>query len=353
MIRVSGLRACDRRGDGVDFLEVEPGEVRRHVEGTTLQYALDAFHELGVDRERLTNLLCAALAHEPGPPTVEAVAPVWQRLYREHVPPFLGILAGARVPFGVYETVDYLASSCESLSRGIECLARYFSLIYRDAVFAVVGTGFELRLPDNLPDEFFEEYTSGIVVARFRQVLRRPLVPMEVRLRRAPPGREMQARLTEFFGVRPEFDALHARILFAPDDWTAPLIRANKRLELRLQQVADEMLAEQDSGPFVAQVRTGIVDALREGDARVTTVAERMATTARTLQRRLKDEGASYQDILEQVRRDLAQRYLEDRRLSVTEIAFLLGYSEASAFARAFRRWLGCSPQVYRERAAV
>jgi AraC-like DNA-binding protein len=82
------------------------------------------------------------------------------------------------------------------------------------------------------------------------------------------------------------------------------------------------------------------------------TVAAALGTSVRSLQRRLRDQGFSYVTLLNETRRQLGTAYLLDERYSVTEIAFQLGFDDASAFARAFRRWTGLSPSEYRARAA-
>ncbi|HVK77274.1 MAG TPA: helix-turn-helix transcriptional regulator [Kofleriaceae bacterium] len=79
-------------------------------------------------------------------------------------------------------------------------------------------------------------------------------------------------------------------------------------------------------------------------------VARRLGMSERTLQRRLKDEGTTFAVLVDEVRTDLARMYLADDRLAVYEVAFLLGFSEPSAFNRAFKRWLGTSPREYRQR---
>jgi AraC-like DNA-binding protein len=79
-------------------------------------------------------------------------------------------------------------------------------------------------------------------------------------------------------------------------------------------------------------------------------VARDLGTSRRTLQRRLADAGASYQGLLDETRREAAERYLTESSLSIAEVAYLLGYSEPSAFHRAFKRWFGRSPQGFRER---
>jgi AraC-like DNA-binding protein len=87
---------------------------------------------------------------------------------------------------------------------------------------------------------------------------------------------------------------------------------------------------------------------LRDGEPSASITASRMKMSARTLNRALAAEGTSYRAILDQLRHELACRYLADSRLSIGEIGFLLGFSEISAFYRAFKRWTGQTPAVFR-----
>jgi AraC-like DNA-binding protein len=89
--------------------------------------------------------------------------------------------------------------------------------------------------------------------------------------------------------------------------------------------------------------------ALRAGEGHVDVIAKRLGLTARSLQRRLKDEGTTFNAVREDVRRQLSRRFLEDG-LSIAEISFLLGFSEPSAFFRAFKRWTGQTPLEARRR---
>lgn len=85
-------------------------------------------------------------------------------------------------------------------------------------------------------------------------------------------------------------------------------------------------------------------------DIQLKDVADCLAVSARTLQRRLKNEETSFANLLEEIRRDLASRYILDNTLCLTEISFLLGFSDESAFSRAFKRWTGKSPSEYSHR---
>ena len=102
-----------------------------------------------------------------------------------------------------------------------------------------------------------------------------------------------------------------------------------------------------------ARLRAAICEAMRAGELSLERVATRLGTPARTLQRRLKTEGTSFATMVDALRRDLAERYLRDRRVTIQETAFLLGFSDVSAFHRAFVRWTGETPKRFQDRAGA
>ena len=93
-----------------------------------------------------------------------------------------------------------------------------------------------------------------------------------------------------------------------------------------------------------AQARRVVLGAIAQGEPEVAAVARSLATSERSLQRRLQEEGTSFREVVDDARKQLAVGYLGDRRLAVSEVAYLLGYSEAGAFVRAFKRWTGKTP---------
>jgi AraC-like DNA-binding protein len=133
----------------------------------------------------------------------------------------------------------------------------------------------------------------------------------------------------------------------------APLVSSDPSLLAILTRAAEELQkrAPGESG-IVPQVARILRDVLREEEANVDQVAKRLGMTSRSLQRRLKDEGTTFQAVRDDTRHALARRYLDDR-LSIAEISFLLGFSEPSAFFRAFKRWTGTTPIEARRRAVA
>jgi AraC-like DNA-binding protein len=130
-----------------------------------------------------------------------------------------------------------------------------------------------------------------------------------------------------------------------------PLRRRDPALASLLQRQADEALARLPPMEGVAfDVRQALAPRVGGGDIRIQTIARTLATSTRSLQRRLAAAGVSYQLLLDLARKDAAGRYLTESVLSIGEIAFVLGYSEPAAFNRAFRRWHHETPQSFRRR---
>jgi AraC-like DNA-binding protein len=103
-----------------------------------------------------------------------------------------------------------------------------------------------------------------------------------------------------------------------------------------------------------ARVRVCIAESLCGGDPSIEMIAARLGMGARTLQRRLADTGTTHQELLDQMRREMSRDLLRDDSIAIGEIAYLLGYSERSAFHRAFKRWYGVAPAAFRsERKAA
>ena len=100
---------------------------------------------------------------------------------------------------------------------------------------------------------------------------------------------------------------------------------------------------------LLASVRRAIAESMRDGDPRLVRVAKKVAMSSRTLQRRLNEYGVDFKKLADDTRRRFALSYLRDRKQTLTEVAYLLGYSDLSAFNRAFKRWTGSTPMKYRK----
>ena len=145
------------------------------------------------------------------------------------------------------------------------------------------------------------------------------------------------------------FSAGRDSMTFSFADVDKYLIGANPQLARLNDQVMIEYLGKLDKDNIVDRVTAVIIDMLPSGGVADEKVAEQLNMSARSLQRRLKEVGTTFRTLLEAVRKDLASTYVRDPDIELVEVAFLLGFSDQSAFSRAFKRWTGNSPSETRK----
>jgi AraC-like DNA-binding protein len=154
-----------------------------------------------------------------------------------------------------------------------------------------------------------------------------------------------------FFGVPMRFAAGENALVLPAALLDLPCHRTDPSLLSLLDGYAADRLVVLRPTTFADRARTALSEELRVGKVTAQGLAVRLKVSVRTLHRSLADEGTSYRRILDQLRFDLAKRHLSDDRLSVAEVAFLVGFSEISAFHRAFKRWTGRTPVTFRAEA--
>jgi AraC-like DNA-binding protein len=172
--------------------------------------------------------------------------------------------------------------------------------------------------------------------------------PLEVGFRHRQP--DCVHRFSVVFGAPVRFEADDNWIRFDRRQIERALPTANAELAHASDTIIAEYLARMDQDDIVLQVRRALVTRLCGGQTTEAGIAESLHLTPRTLQRRLKAAGTTYKAVLEETRRHLALDFVRNSRYSIGEITYLLGFSEASNFSRAFKRWTGLSPSAFRER---
>lgn len=196
------------------------------------------------------------------------------------------------------------------------------------------------------------EFWLACHVKACRELTGRQVVPTYVGLihRRGGDASEME----RFFGREIEFGASEDRNCLEAEAAALAIVSADPHLNRYLVRVHDETMARRRRAedPLRLRVENAITPRLPHGTARIETVAADLGMSPRTLSRRLAAEGTSFSAILEGLRSSLATRYLQQPEHSISEVAWLLGYAEASAFARAVQRRTGKSPRELRQELA-
>lgn len=152
----------------------------------------------------------------------------------------------------------------------------------------------------------------------------------------------------DLFRCPVSFAAEHNALAVTRADAERPLPTADPILAQMNERVIIRRLAQLDREDIPNRARAAIMEQLPSGRVSDESVAEALHMTSRTLHRRLGDEGHSFRGMLQEVRRELADQYIRDRSLTLTEITFLLGFSEVSSFSRAFKNWHGIPPSEAR-----
>jgi AraC-like DNA-binding protein len=262
-------------------------------------------------------------------------------------------LAIARVtPPGAFGIVEYVCRSAPTLGDALRQWVRYLNLL-DDAVEVALDTRGDrayLRVAreSEAPAPASHELCWALVAKYARELSTVPFRLTGVELAHPAPGDIAPYRA--WFDAPVAFDADETRLVMPAAALDASLVSADPKLLAILARAADELAKKAPTDPLMtAQVKRVLHDALRSDDASVEHVAKRLGVTARSLQRRLTDEGTTFAAVREDVRRELARRYLTDG-LPIADISFLLGFSEPSAFFRAFKRWTGETPLAHRAR---
>lgn len=269
--------------------------------------------------------------------------------------PAIGLKLGTEPRIERYDPIAIAAVSARSFRDALQRLARYKQLTCPEELH-VAERGDECRVQFRwlLAQETEPPVLVDVCFARVLDIARRgtgaPIRPRRLELRGATGSREMYEA---HFGCPAKFDARLNTIVFAKADLDRPFLTHNAdlfatvapQLEAELKQaLASKAIGEQVKGilkPLLAGRRPAIED-----------VAKELGTSPRTLQRRLAEDGATFQQLVQEARRELARHYLLHSSLELNETAYLLGYEDAHSFFRAFHDWEGSPPGEWRARHA-
>jgi AraC-like DNA-binding protein len=252
----------------------------------------------------------------------------------------------------------YVMASSERLADALRNAQRYTAInnegvrlkISLEPTFAI---GLDYLNVDRSSDRHHAEFWLVTLVRVCRALTDSRLAPRQIKLRHSRPETSAEAR--SFLGCEFEFGADSDEILFPARIGELPLVGADPHLNKLLLRYADDALGSQE--PRRASVRSRVEDQIAQllphGKAGVSEVARRLGMSRRTLARAMSAEGTTFSAVLETMRLALAKRYLREDELSVSEIAWLLGYREIASFTHAFVRWTGFTPRAFRNSKAV
>lgn len=269
----------------------------------------------------------------------------------------LGLHLGEAIRPGYYGVLGYLIMSCPTLADALHRQARYAALVGNlghielddwpqgDSPEPLVVHRWTPLLPQQQRQIAEETLAGWVTFGRWVTGLDEP--PLEVHFQHPAPAdtREHQ----RLFRCPVKFAQAQNALIFPKRLLTLPLGQADAQVRLMLDAYADRRLSEIEQGHSVLdRARALLARQLPEQGLELEQLAAQLALSPRTLQRRLREAGLSFSQLVDETRQQLVLHYLRDPALELADIAFLVGFSEAGSLARAFRRWTGQTPAEYR-----
>jgi len=272
---------------------------------------------------------------------------IWEDLCAASDDPLVGLRLGSALQVGHLDMVGALLMSCEHFGEALEALLEYYPIIAEGSEFQLERDAARVRLVYRpsyaVRREERVEAALASLVHLTRWITGERVMP--TRLAFSHAARAEAARYGEILGCAMAFGAAENALYFTQADLDVPLIQANALMREHLRALADAQLQRLGAQSLAAQVQQLLRQQPRWGKERV---AEQLALSGRHLNRKLADEGTSFKLLREQVLHGMAEQLLRDSP-RLAEVAERLGFSDESAFAKAFRRWSGMTPGQFRQ----
>jgi AraC-like DNA-binding protein len=307
--------------------------------------------ELGVDAALLDDASATV--------SLELATRAWQLVPALTGEPDFGLLAAETMPPGSYGALEYAVLSSPTAKEALARAVRFQRVTYAMSDLSMSAAGPQsvirsrsLGLASDEDLRHYIEHGFAFVATRVRALLEPGPRPLRVAFPHARP-RSTRAH-QRIFGDVVHFDQPRAELVYVTADLESALASHDAAF---LERFCDEeqklsAAAARAASSTKERVRHVLHAMMRQGDGSMASVARAVGQSTRTLQRNLRAEGVGFSGLVDEVRAGEAQRYVIDGKLSYGEIAFRLGFSQQSAFFRAFKRWTGTTPAEMRARHA-
>ena len=248
----------------------------------------------------------------------------------------------------------YALASSDTLGEALQRGARYSAIVNEGITLRLreakdIRINFEYAGVSRHSDRHQIEFAMAVLTRICRKLTNRHLQASRVNFTHR--RRNDTAKLKTFFGSDVAFGAVADEVIFPTSIKQLAVVGADPYLNDVLIKYCEQAIAARSTKPssFGLNVENLIATHLPHGKARVGEIARKLGVSQRTLARRLSAEGLTFASVLQRLKSELAERHLADESLSISEIAWLLGYQDVSAFTHAFKRWTGRAPREIRQ----
>ncbi|PWT88260.1 MAG: hypothetical protein C5B56_09075 [Proteobacteria bacterium] len=336
---------------GVNNLVANAGP-RWSMSANDVRSFMQSFERLGYDVDALlaaAGLCGEELNESEARISCEALGAILIRAQQQRFTPNLGVELAKVTPVGAYPLLDYLVATSDTVGEGIRQLGRYYQLVGNPVTLDIEELGERIRI--EMPQTaapFSVEFSAALMVLHFREETECRFSADSVSFMHSADD---AAAVERALGCPVYSLAAWNGISVSREAWKGPLRRRDTVLRKLLEDRANEIVARLPRRESIAlEVQRALVARVAGGATGVEALAREFGMSPRTLQRRLAAEGISYQALREDARKEAAGRYLIESTLTVNEVAYLVGYSESAPFYRAFKRWYGMTPEVFRQK---
>lgn len=270
--------------------------------------------------------------------------------------PDYGLKLGASQDIRDNGLIGFIALNSPTLKDALANIERYVGVTNEgiDAVLQVVGQGLALRFREADASlrglRHNSERAAAQIVTGAQEITGKHTTPVLVEFMHRPPNARVDYE--GVLGCQIKFGAKWDAVMYSNETLSLPVIGADNRLLRVLESACRKIVGPTPRRKHIVHLaREHLVQNLAKGAASFGDIAQHLGMSSKTLERRLSQHGASYRELLDGIRSDLAKHYLENTDLRLQQIAYLLGYSESAPLARAFKRWTGSTPIQYRNKA--
>ncbi|HEY4354164.1 MAG TPA: AraC family transcriptional regulator [Acidobacteriaceae bacterium] len=284
--------------------------------------------------------------------TTEELFSFWRAVTEISTDPALGLLLGTETRVEHFDPIALTALSSSSFGEAMRQTARYKQLACPEEILHHTKDGewsiqFRWLLADDIEPEMLTDLCFAWVLTIARHGTATNMSPVRVEFARP---RQYRKSLERHFGCPVVFGGSRDAIVFRATDADRPFVTNNAELLAMLApQLEQELERNKGEETFPEHVRAAIQKRLTGRRPKMQEIARELHISSRTLQRRLQEDGLSFQQVLAEASHQMARHYLANPGLELNEAAYLLGYEDANSFVRAFRLWEGIPPAHWRE----
>ncbi len=295
----------------------------------------------------------SALAEPDNEISLNAVASLFADAAQCAKDPCFGLHWAEAFPKGGAGVLGYLLSNARTIREGVKMIARYTALHFDPIEMTFAESEGFGRLEWIFPASFtaprmqYASFAMALVIVRLRKQIGPAWSPVGVELEH----RELECgeAVLRVLGPNAKFNMPSNVLRLRESILNRTIDSADARLFALIRQLGDRLLAERKTASDIVSVtRRAIVKSIERGDSTLEDVSGELDLSPRALRTQLSAVGTNFETLLLDTRQGLAEIYLRDTDLPLTEIAYLLGFSELSAFTRAARGWFGVPPKAYR-----